>query len=365
MKRTTNDILKPIKSLKPSNLKSSKANKDEEPPERAVDSSVPRITNETVGAHREDVLKSARKYIYPLQHSKHRIVIITTSIIIAGVVAFFSYCTLALYKFQSYSSFLYKVTQVIPFPIARVDGHFVAYQNYYFELAHYIHYYETQQGLNFDSTAGKQQLSSYKQQALNKVIDDAYIQELAKKDQVSVSNAQVNNAITAARQENRLGESQSVFENVLRTYYGWSLNDYKRELKSQLLAQDLVSTLDTATHQRAETALQALQGGADFSTLASQDSDDTATKANGGQYGYLISENNVNVSPQVVQALFALQPGQISGIINTGYSLEIDKNISIQGGQIQAAHIVFNFQDINTYLNPLKDTQPARIYIKL
>ena len=37
-------------------------------------SDVPRITSDTVEEHREEVLSSARKYIYPLQHSKHHVV---------------------------------------------------------------------------------------------------------------------------------------------------------------------------------------------------------------------------------------------------------------------------------------------------
>ena len=46
------------------------------PEEKVSDalSNVPRITNETVIDHREEVLSSARKYIYPLQHSKHLVV---------------------------------------------------------------------------------------------------------------------------------------------------------------------------------------------------------------------------------------------------------------------------------------------------
>src|SRR5438270_739053 len=95
---------------------------------------VPQITNETVAEHREKVIKSARKYILPLPHSKHRIVIISSAIFIVTIVAFFSYCTLALYKFQSSSTFVYRVTQVIPFPIARTGHAFVAYENYLFEL---------------------------------------------------------------------------------------------------------------------------------------------------------------------------------------------------------------------------------------
>src|SRR5258708_7164047 len=78
----------------------------------------PRITTETIAAHREEVIGSARKYIYPLQHSKHKIIIITTSLLIGGIVGFFGYCTVALYKFQSTSGFLYRVSQVVPFPVA-------------------------------------------------------------------------------------------------------------------------------------------------------------------------------------------------------------------------------------------------------
>ncbi len=64
--------------------------------------SLPRITNETVATHREEVLSGARKYIYPLQHSKHKVVIVTTSLFIAAVVGFTSYCVVALYKLQSH-----------------------------------------------------------------------------------------------------------------------------------------------------------------------------------------------------------------------------------------------------------------------
>ena len=38
---------------------------------------VPKITDETVADHREQVLSTARKYIYPLQHSRKRIVYIS------------------------------------------------------------------------------------------------------------------------------------------------------------------------------------------------------------------------------------------------------------------------------------------------
>ena len=207
-----------------------------------------RITVDTIAAHREEVIGSARKYIYPLQHSKHRIILISSTILIFGFVGFFAYCTLALYKLQSTSKLLYKVSQVIPFPVARANGDFVSYESYLFEVRHYTHYYEQQLELDFNTPEGKQQLIAFKQQALEKVVNDAYIKKLADKYHVTVSEKQVNDQITILRNQNRLGNSDKVFEDVLRDYWGWSVDDFKRSLRDQILAQNVVSTLDSDTH---------------------------------------------------------------------------------------------------------------------
>lgn len=359
----SDDILKPIKKLKDSLPSlSDVTNKQSDQP--SVEE-IPRITNQTISIHREDVLKGARKYIYPLSHSKNRIVIVTTSIVVFFILAFFTYCALALYRFNYTSQFLYKVTSVIPFPIARVNGHFVSYNNYLFEIEHYIHYYQTEQGVNFSTASGKGQLKNYEQQALNKVINDAYIADLASKDSVTVTGTQVDNQINIVRQQNRLGNNQAELQDVLKTYYGWSINDFKRELKTQLLAENLVSKLDTGTHARAQQVLDLLNKGGNFATLAQTYSDDNSTKSHGGQYPGVISQTNPSIPAQIMSALFSLQPGQHSGIINTGTTLEIVENISKNGSQITAAHISFNFKDISTYLAPLKATSKEKVYIKI
>lgn len=318
---------------------------------------LPRITNETVAEHREQLLKGARKYIYPLEHNRHRIIVISAWILAAAVIAFFTYTGLALYKFQSSSTFAYYLTLAIPFPVAKAGPSIVSYESYLFELRHYTHYYQTQQSVNFDSPAGKQQLAAFKKQALQQVINDAYVKQLASKYHVSVSDQDVENEVAVVRQQNRLGSSDQVFADVLRQFWGWSVDDFKRELKSQLLAQKVVSTLDTGTHQRAENVLTMLQQGAKFDKLAKQYSDDTATKNNGGQYASTIDSTNQDLSPQVLSELLKLQPGQVSGIINTGYSLEIVKVVSNSNGKIHAAHIQFNFKSINDYTKPLQQQE--------
>lgn len=330
--------------------------------QQAVDNA-PRITNETVAEHREQVLKKARKHIIPLAHSKHQVVILTSSLFILAVISFFTYTTLALYKFQQSSTFLYRVTQVIPFPVAKSGKSFISYENYLFELRHYTHYYETQQKLNFNDEQGKQQLESFKQQARQKVVDDALVRQLAKQNGVSVTDKEVNDQITLVRNQNRLGENDKVFEDVLRDYWGWGVDDFKRSLHQQMLAQKLVAKLDTDTQARANAALTEIQSGADFAATAKKYSDEAATKDNGGEFGFAVDRTNRDLTAQTVSSLFSLKPGEVSGIVNTGYTLEIVKNIETQGDRIRGAHIVFTFKDINKYLDALKDKQKTTTYI--
>lgn len=324
---------------------------------------IPRITNETVAEHREEVLSSARKYIYPLQHSAHRVVIISISLLIAVIVGFTVYCLLALYKFHSSSMFIYRITQVIPFPVAKAGPRYVAYENYLFELRHYIHYYQTQQRVDFDSESGRQQLAEFRKRALDRVVDYAYVKELAQKHNISVTDAELNDAIHLVRTQNRLGSNDQVFEDVLKEFWGWSVNDFKRELRQQMLAQKVVSTLDTKTHERANQAYQRLQSGEDFAAVAKATSDDPASRDNGGNYGFAISQSDRNLPPAVIDAMFKLNVNETSKIINTGNGLEIVKLLQKDGTKVQAAHIVFNFQPMDSYVGPLKDKDKPKLYI--
>ncbi|HUS25748.1 MAG TPA: peptidylprolyl isomerase [Nevskiaceae bacterium] len=336
--------------------------KPEQSLEQAIQG-IPRITNETVAEHREEVLSSARKYIYPLQHSAHKVVIISGGLFAAVVIAFFSYSLLALYRFHSSSTFMYGVTQVIPFPAARAGSHFVSYESYLFELRHYIHYYQTQQKIDFNSDSGKQQLAEFRKRSMQSAINDAYVKQLAKQNHITVTTQELNNQIALVRSQNRLGSSDQVFADVLKEFWGWSVDDFKRELKQQMLAQKVTATLDTATQERAKNVLTQLQQGGDFATIAKQTSDDPSTRDAGGEYGFLIDRTNRNIQPQVIDAIFKMKPGQISDIITTSVGLEIVKVTSTEGDKVHASHILFLFKDSNTYIDPIKAKQKPKQYI--
>ena len=327
---------------------------------------VPRITNETVAEHREEVLKGARKYVYPLEHSKHKIVIITSVLILLALITFFITSSIELYKVQSTSKVTYRITQVIPYPVAKAGKHFILYENYLFELRRYMYYYQSQQQVDFSSDSGKRQLEAYKPKAMERVIQDAYVKELAEKHNIRVSNSEVADAVSLLRSQNMLQTNKDL-ESVTKRFYDWSINDLERELRQELLAQKVAAALDTEAINKANDVVKQLQNGADFSQLASQYSDDAATKGNGGVYAdTAIATGSQTVSPVIVRELPKMKPGETSRVITTPTAFEIIKLLEVSADhKYKVAHIQINFKPVSTFTKPIADKTKVHHFIQI
>ena len=72
--------------------------------------------------------------------------------------------------------------------------------------------------------------------------------------------------------------------------------------------------------KRAESLLKQAQGGADFATLARENSDDIGSKAQGGDLGW--STREAYEAP-FADALFAMQKGEIRGPVKTQFGYHI------------------------------------------
>lgn len=86
-----------------------------------------------------------------------------------------------------------------------------------------------------------------------------------------------------------------------------------------------------AAKKQLEEALKRLKAGEDFAALAKEVSEDIDTKENGGDLDYFYKGQMVQYMGDKVQAFedasFALKPGEISDIVETGYGYHIIKLI--------------------------------------
>ena len=97
------------------------------------ESQIAKITNTTLEEQRREILNKGKKFKYPVQYSKNRLVI--NALIIAGVILITGASLLwyQLYQAQNTSEFVYHFTTIFPFPVAKVDGEKALYSDYLME----------------------------------------------------------------------------------------------------------------------------------------------------------------------------------------------------------------------------------------
>jgi peptidyl-prolyl cis-trans isomerase D len=113
----------------------------------------------------------------------------------------------------------------------------------------------------------------------------------------------------------------------VQTYFDAHAEDYHRpeELRARHIlikvAPDATEEDKKVARQRAEAVLAKAKEGSDFAELAKQYSQDTTAPSGGdlGQFGRGV------MTPAFEQAAFALEPGQVSAIVETPFGLHIIK----------------------------------------
>jgi peptidyl-prolyl cis-trans isomerase SurA len=96
-----------------------------------------------------------------------------------------------------------------------------------------------------------------------------------------------------------------------------------------------------AAHARADSLLADLKRGADFSELAKRASEDPASRETGGDLGW--TRRGIMV-PEFDRWMFALQPGQISPIVETEFGYHIIKVDRVRPGEVKARHILVKWK---------------------
>jgi len=162
----------------------SKVRRNKEPEQPAS-----RITNDTLAEHRERVLAGGRKFKYPVQYQRHRLVINAIIIGVVAVILLIASLWYLLYSAQNTSEFTYRVTKIIPVPVAIIDGEPVRYSDYLMKYRSGEHYLVEKEQIDIKTTDGKNQLNYIKAQALNDAIADAYAHKLAEQLDIQVTNA--------------------------------------------------------------------------------------------------------------------------------------------------------------------------------
>ena len=120
-------------------------------------------------------------------------------------------------------------------------------------------------------------------------------------------------------------QNAQVSEESLHKQYNENLDSYRQPervdvrhilIKTQGKPKEEAAKLKA----KAEDILKQLKAGAKFDELAKKNSEDPGSAEKGGELGYIVRGQTV---PNFEKAAFSLQPGQLSGVIETEYGYHI------------------------------------------
>ena len=274
-----------------------------------------RITNETVAEHRERILAGGRRFKYPMQYARHHLVFNTIIVTVVAVILIALLGWWQLYSVQNSSSFVYRVTRVLPLPVASVDGESVRYSDYLMYYNSSAHYLQQSEQVNLNSQDGKRQLDYYKRQTMDNVEADAYAQKLARSLGISVSKDRVDKVIDDDRNTANGRISQETYDASALNILGWEPDEYRQAAEKKLLRQDVSYAIDTTAKTKEEKAAKLLKAkDADLSKIATALGGTGDSKVTAGVSG-LVPKTNRDGGLSAAAA--KLTKGQISSVIKT------------------------------------------------
>jgi hypothetical protein len=318
-----------------------------------------RVTNDSVSHHRDEILSKGRRFKYPFHRSKHRVAIISIIVVVAAVALLSGFTGLQLYKLQSTSDFTHSVTSVLPFPIAKVNGSYVSYESYLFELNSSVHWQEKYGTTDLKSPDGKRQIEFLKRSALDKALTNNVAHTLAKKNNISVTDEEVDQVVA------RIKSSGGDLSQILGESFNFTESDLRRYIKDNILGQKVARDLDKEAPQRAQAVLSQLKAGKAFADAAKESSEDLETKQIAGDIG-VVEKDRANLPPEVSNAIFKLQAGQVSDVITTASDYFIvTVNERVDETRAKVSIIRIKVKDMAQYLSEYRDQKKVSEYIKL
>ncbi|MCX6811312.1 MAG: peptidylprolyl isomerase [Candidatus Berkelbacteria bacterium] len=263
-------------------------------------------------------------------------------IVVAAIYLAFYVCVIVagvgIYKSRWDNKFAKAIEKIFPYPAAVVGSNLITMNDLSKEVG-YIKYF-------YQKTAPDQMPdnSLIEKQVIDRLIQEKVAEKLARDNGVSVSKKEVDDQFDKIADEN--GGAEKV-KQILSDLYGLDVKTFKDLIRDQLLQEKLrdkfekdlqmqikvkhilVKVAPDATPEakaqaqaKAQDILNKIKGGADFTEMAKQFSEDEASQGQGGELPFFSKGQNVK---EFETAAFSLGPGEVSDVVLTQYGFHIIK----------------------------------------
>lgn len=317
---------------------------------------------ERVDERREEVLARGRKFKYPLQWTKHRVVVNTVLITIIVVAILITSGWLALFKFGMTDEMLYRVTKLLPIPVATVDGETVAFSDYLMFYRSSMTSIE-RQSADVDNDANENDLRlQYKRAALSESEEFAYAMKLAKELDIVVTDEEIEKEFKRHLSIGGTERSEESFMKIINDNFGLNKNEYERMLYLTLLKSKVEISIDENANEIAARVEETLSGNyGDYAAVAEKLGSAIIYEETGGMVP------NQNIDGGRAAEAFKLEPNQQSGrfVSASGDGFYFVKLIAKNDTEVNFVSIKVPFTEFMNRMDALRNEDKIQEYITI
>ena len=325
------------------------------------ESQIDKITNTTLEEQRREILNKGKKFKYPVQYSKNRLVgnasIIALVILITGLGSLLY----QLYKAQNTSEFIYRFT-VIPFPVAKVDGEIALYRDYLMEYRANMQIANAKKD-EIEGANNTNALSTLnKSKAMKNAIANAYAQKIARELRISVSDKEISEAFDAQRKTQNTELTESALYKIAADNYGLSPNEYRRMfIELPLIRRKVTTQIDKKADKLKDEVSKYLSENSNNFSKAVEYFGDKIEYSKPGK----VLKTNIDGGRSKIAA--GLKVGEVSKpfISNSGDGYYIVKLIEKTDNEVSYESIKIKFTEFNKQLEQLEKDGKIQKYIKI
>lgn len=242
------------------------------------------------------------------------------------------------------------ISRVVPYPAAIVDGSIIRYSDFQEDVALLKGFYQDEKERAADGSVFPSD-AEIEKRVLDRLIKDLLSEKLAKRYGVAVTSADVKtsyestildqSSVGGSASEKARAEARA--EKTLEDLYGLSSSKFKsRVLYPFLVRRELVDAiqaddeLNTEKLKKADEALAAVRGGADFTEVTLVYSEDPNVVNTEGDRGTL----GRGLLPKALEDVaFAMSPGEISEVIHSPLGYHIIKVTDVRERDGLVTHV--------------------------
>ena len=261
-----------------------------------------------VEERREEVLAQGRKFKYPLQWTKYRVVGNTVLIAVIVIAIMVTSGWLALYQFGMTDEMLYRITKIVPTAVATVDGENVKFSDYLMFYRSSIMSIERQSGQVDNESSFDDLRLQYKRAALDESEEYTFATKLAKELGITVTSEEVATEFKRHLSIGGVERSEEAFMKIVKENFGLDKDEYERMLYLTIIKAKVEMEIDSHASELASKVESLLtENGGDYAAVAGAFGSEIEYQETGG----MVSIQNID-GGRAAEA-FKLEPGGESG----------------------------------------------------